>query len=57
MQCLRCKGFMLVERHYTLLNRRIHARGHRKQVSNSFLAKTKLRSTAIRFSSRKKNRP
>jgi len=26
MQCLKCKGFMLVERHYTLVNRRIYAR-------------------------------
>lgn len=26
MQCLKCKGFMMVERHYTLLNRRIYAR-------------------------------
>ncbi|MBH0183982.1 MAG: hypothetical protein HP477_00770 [Nitrospira sp.] len=26
MQCLKCKGFMMVERHYTLINRRIYAR-------------------------------
>jgi hypothetical protein len=26
MQCLKCKGFMMVERHYTLVNRRIYAR-------------------------------
>jgi hypothetical protein len=26
MECLKCKGFMLVERHYTLVNRRIYAR-------------------------------
>src|SRR5574338_1463675 len=26
MQCLKCKGFMLVERHYTFVNRRIFAR-------------------------------
>jgi len=26
MQCLKCQGFMMVERHYTLLNRRIYAR-------------------------------
>ncbi len=26
MQCLKCKGFMLVERHYTFVNRRIYAR-------------------------------
>ena len=26
MHCLRCKGFMMVERHYTLVNRRLYAR-------------------------------
>jgi len=26
MNCLKCKGFMMVERHYTLLNRRLYAR-------------------------------
>jgi hypothetical protein len=26
MHCLKCKGFMIVERHYTLLNRRLYAR-------------------------------
>lgn len=26
MHCLRCKGFMMVERHYTLMNRRLYAR-------------------------------
>ena len=26
MHCLKCKGFMMVERHYTLLSRRIYAR-------------------------------
>jgi hypothetical protein len=26
MNCLKCKGFMMVERHYTLLNRRLGAR-------------------------------
>ena len=25
MQCLKCKGFMMFERHYTLMNRRIYA--------------------------------
>lgn len=25
-RCLRCKGFMMVERHYTLVNRRLYAR-------------------------------
>lgn len=26
MCCLKCRGFMIVERHYTLLNRRLYAR-------------------------------
>jgi hypothetical protein len=26
VHCLRCKGFMMVERHYTLVNRRLYAR-------------------------------
>ncbi len=26
MDCLKCKGFMMVERHYTLMNRRLYAR-------------------------------
>ncbi len=26
MHCLKCKGFMMVERHYTLMNRRLYAR-------------------------------
>ncbi|HEY6639833.1 MAG TPA: hypothetical protein VIY67_03795 [Nitrospiraceae bacterium] len=26
MDCLRCKGFMMVEHHYTLVNRRLYAR-------------------------------
>jgi hypothetical protein len=26
MNCLKCKGFMLIERHYTLINRRLYAR-------------------------------
>lgn len=26
MQCLKCNGHMLVERHYTLLSRRLYAR-------------------------------
>ncbi len=26
MRCLKCRGFMMVERHYTLINRRIYAR-------------------------------
>lgn len=26
MHCLRCKGLMMVERHYTLVNRRLYAR-------------------------------
>ena len=26
MDCLKCKGFMMVERHYTLVNRRLYAR-------------------------------
>lgn len=26
MHCLKCQGFMMVERHYTLLNRRLYAR-------------------------------
>ena len=26
MNCFKCKGFMMVERHYTLINRRLYAR-------------------------------
>ncbi|MCH8041561.1 MAG: hypothetical protein IH977_14650 [Nitrospinae bacterium] len=26
MECLKCKGFMMVERHYTLVTRRLYAR-------------------------------
>lgn len=26
MHCLKCKGFMMVERHYTLMSRRLYAR-------------------------------
>ena len=26
MQCLKCNGHMMVERHYTLLSRRLYAR-------------------------------
>ncbi len=26
MSCLKCKGFMMIERHYTLVNRRLYAR-------------------------------
>jgi len=26
MQCLKCSGHMMVERHYTLLSRRLYAR-------------------------------
>lgn len=26
MSCLKCRGFMMVERHYTLVNRRLYAR-------------------------------
>ena len=26
MHCLKCKGFMMVERHYTMVNRRLYAR-------------------------------
>lgn len=26
MHCLKCQGFMIVERHYTLVSRRLYAR-------------------------------